>query len=418
MTDEPENERDSRRAPRKPKAAPARTSASGSDRAGSDDRGGPSPWGLLLVVAIAAALLTGHWTLVVAILGLALLIFVHELGHFLAAKAFHMRVEKFYIGFPPAVIRHTRGETEYGVGAIPLGGFCKISGMTPDEELPDEVVPRAYYSKPVWQRNIAIAAGPLMNVVAAVVILFVFFQAAGVPKPTLTVGQIVKGTPAAASGLRAGDRLVAADGVRFTTWTQATSFFADHPKKTVTVTYRTPQGRLESTRVTLTTRPDAPSEGFLGVGPKTNTVYLPPWRAAWLALVGNPNEGAGIPGAAYIVGETFRGFWLLVTGKISATGPEGATGPVGIISVSQHVVRLDWLLYLPLLAFISINLAIINLLPFLPFDGGHIFFNVVERLRGRRTDPRVLERAIAVGVVLLITLAVLLTYNDIQRLFS
>ena len=408
---------------RAPKAATPASGATERSRrpprsAEPSDDGRQSPWGLLLVLAIAAALVTGHWTLVVAILGLALLIFVHELGHFLAAKYFHMRVERFYIGFPPAVFKRRRGETEYGIGAIPLGGFCKISGMTPDEELPDEVVPRAYYSKPIWQRNITILAGPLMNVVAAVAILFVFFQAAGIPRATLTVDQIVKDTPAAASGLRAGDRLVSADGVALKSWDQATAFFASHPKKTVTITYRTPQGDLKTSTVTLATRPGSPTEGFLGVGPRTDTSYLPPWRAAWLALAGNPNEGAGIPGAAFIVGETFRGFYLLVSGQISATGPNGATGPVGIISVSQHIVRLDWLLYLPLLAFISINLAIINLLPFLPFDGGHIFFNVVERIRGRRTDPRVLERAIAIGVVLLVTLFLFLTYNDIHRLFS
>ncbi|HMK93729.1 MAG TPA: site-2 protease family protein, partial [Thermoleophilia bacterium] len=231
-------------APRKASSAAGATERSSRPPHGSEpsDDGRQSPWGLLLVLAIAAALVTGHWTLLVAILGLALLIFVHELGHFLAAKYFHMRVERFYIGFPPAVFKRRRGETEYGIGAIPLGGFCKISGMTPDEELPDEVVPRAYYSKPVWQRNITILAGPLMNVVAAVVILFVFFQAAGIPRATLTVDQIVKGTPAATSGLRAGDRLVSADGVALKSWDQATAFFASHPKKTVTFTYSTPRG--------------------------------------------------------------------------------------------------------------------------------------------------------------------------------
>ena len=146
-------------------------------------------------MAIVPLVATGHWALVVAVLGLALLIFVHELGHFLAAKAFHMRVERFYIGFPPAVVKRTWGETEYGVGMIPLGGFCKISGMTPDEKLPDDVAPRAYINKPVWQRNITIFAGPFMNFVAAVAIMFVFIQAGGIQQPTLTVAQVVKGSP-------------------------------------------------------------------------------------------------------------------------------------------------------------------------------------------------------------------------------
>ena len=372
----------------------------------ADEQRRASPWGVVMLVAIVVLVATGHWTLVVAVLGLALLIFVHELGHFLAAKAFHMRVERFYIGFPPAVVRRTWGETEYGVGAIPLGGFCRISGMTPDEELPPEVVPRAYYSKPVWQRNIAIAAGPAMNIITALVIMFLFIQVGGIQQPTLTVAQVVKGSPAAAAGLRAGDRIVSADGRSFTSWSQTTAFFESHaPHSTITVVYRTPAGQLRTTSVTLAARPGAPHEGYMGVGPATVASYPPPWRTAGLA----------VRQTADLVGAIFGGLWMVATGKINPAGPEGAAGPVGIISVSQTAVRQSW--YPLLLAFLSVNLGIINLLPFLPFDGGHIFFNVMESVRGRRVDPRVLERAIAIGVVLLVTLFILLTYNDLHRIF-
>ena len=370
------------------------------------ERRRPSPWGLLLVVAIALLIATGHWTLVVAILGLALLIFLHELGHFLAAKAFHMRVERFYIGFPPAVVKRTWGETEYGVGTIPLGGFCKISGMMPEEKLPDDVAPRAYINKPVWQRNITIFAGPFMNFVAAVAIMFVFIQAGGIQQPTLTVAQVVKGSPAAAAGLRPGDRLISADGRTFKTWNATTAFFEAHaPHQTVTIVYRTPAGQQRSAAVTLAARPGAPKQGYVGVGPRTIATYPAPWRAAGLAVTQT----------ASIVAATFKGLWMLVSGKINPAGPDGAAGPVGIISMSQTAVRQSW--YPILLAFLSVNLGIINLLPFLPFDGGHIFFNVMESVRGRRVDPRVLERAIAIGVVVLVTLFILLTYNDLHRIF-
>ena len=259
------------------------TSRQGLPDAPEGERHGPSPWGLLLLAVVVVLVITGHWTLVVAVLGLAALIFVHELGHFLAAKAFHMRVERFYIGFPPAVVKRTWGETEYGIGSIPLGGFCKISGMTPDEKLPDDVVPRAYTSKPVWQRNITIFAGPFMNFVAALAIMFVFIQVGGIQHPTLTVATVVKGTPAAAAGLRAGDRLVSANGVAFRTWDQTTAFFESHPHKAVTIVYATPDGQRRSVNVTLSTRSDAPSQGFLGVGPHTTATYPTPWRAAGLA---------------------------------------------------------------------------------------------------------------------------------------
>ncbi len=363
------------------------------------------PLGLLLLAVVAVLVVTGHWTLVVAILGLALLIFVHEAGHFLAAKAFHMRVERFYIGFPPAVVKHTWGETEYGVGAIPLGGFCKITGMTPDEVLPDDVVPRAYSSKPVWQRNVTIFAGPFMNFVAALVIMFAFFQVGGIQTASLTVAQVLKGTPAATAGLQVGDRLIAVNGTPLKSWDAATNFLRTRPHQKVTLTFTTPSGAQRTVAVTLSTRPGAPHEGFLGVGPKTTASYPPPWRAARLAVTQT----------AAIVGDTFKGFWMLASGKINPVGPDGAAGPVGIISISQTAVRQSW--YPLLLAFISVNLGIINLLPFLPFDGGHIFFNVMESVRGRRVSTRVLERAIAIGVVLLITLFVLLTYNDLHRIF-
>ncbi len=369
------------------------------------ERRGPSPWGALMLAVIVVLVVTGHWTLVVAVLGLAALIFVHELGHFLAAKAFHMRVERFYIGFPPAVFKRTWGETEYGIGSIPLGGFCKISGMTPDEELPDAVVPRAYSSKPVWQRNITIFAGPFMNFAAALVIMFLLIQVGGVQHPTLTVGTVVKGTPAAAAGLRAGDRLISGDGIAFRTWDQTTSFFESHPHKAVTIVYATPGGQRRTADVTLTTRTDAPNQGFLGVGSRSTATYPTPWRAAGLAA----SQTWGI------VTTTFKGFGMLVSGKVNPVGPNGAAGPVGIISLSQTAERQGY--YSILLALVSVNLGIINLLPFLPFDGGHIFFNVVESVRGRRVSSRVLTRAIAIGVVVLITLAIFVTYNDVVRLF-
>jgi regulator of sigma E protease len=400
--------------------------------ASGDDGSRLSPWALLLAGAIVVAVATGHWAWVIAFLGLDLLVIIHEFGHFIAAKAFGMRVERFYVSFPPAAFRFRRGETEYGVGIIPLGGFCKISGMTPEEEAArksasggssappdgasagaDAAVPvdtdenpdlRSYHRKPIWQRNIVILAGPAMNVVAAVVILFLFVLLSGIPKVTLTIGEVRAGTPAAAAGLKVGDRLVAADGAAFTSWDQATSFFLAHPRQTVDLTYVTPEGVKRDVQVTLTIKDGNASQGFLGVGPKIVSPRPPPWTAAWY----------GVKTTGSIVRDTFKGFGLLVTGKVSATGPDGVAGPVRIVDISQQAVRQSW--YPLLLAFISLNLAIINLLPILPFDGGHVALNVLERVRRRRVDPRVLERVMAVGVVLIITLFLFLTINDIHHL--
>lgn len=368
-----------------------------------------SPWSLLLAGGIAYAVIAGWWGLLVGVIGLALLITVHEFGHFIAAKAFGMRVEKFYVGFPPAALRHTWGETEYGIGIIPLGGFCKISGMTPEEEVPEGTGDRLYYLKPVWQRNVAIFAGPLMNFIAAAVILIVFVAVQGVPTATLTIDEVVAGGPADKAGITAGAVIVAADGTEFATWEEASAYFRAHPSTTIELTY-VPEGASETqtrtVEVTLTEHPQQPGAGYLGVRSAVVADRPGPLRAVVL----------GMEGFWAVVTGTFKGFGMLFSGEISATGPDGVMGPVGILDVSQDAVEQDW--YPVLLAFLSFNLGFINLLPILPFDGGHIAFNLLERVRGKRLSSELFTRIAAVVTVLLLTLFVLLTLNDVRRIIG
>lgn len=375
-----------------------------------NEKPGLNMWSVLFVAAIALALVLGKWDLLVAVLGLALLITVHEFGHFIAAKAFGMQVQKFYVGFPPAAWKRRRGETEYGVGVIPLGGFCKISGMTPEEEVPETAGERVYWKAPIWKRNVTIFAGPAMNLLAALVILFGALLVQGQAQATLTVGKVVKQTPAQYIGLQPGDRLVGADGERWTSWDQASAFLSKSPGRTIRLTYVPAEGpgagEERTVAVTLGENPNAKGNGFLGVGPRFERVSLGPARAAWLSLVGLKDVTWGV----------FYGIYLIAREPSIATGDQGALGVVGIVDVSGEAVRQGW--YPILLALLSANLAIINLIPILPFDGGHIFFNVVEKIRGRRVDPRVLERVVAVGVTLLILLFVFLTFNDLQRIFG
>ena len=366
-----------------------------------------SPWSLLLGGALLAALLLGQWIWLVAILGLALLITVHEFGHFIAAKSFGMRVEKFYVGFPPAALRRTWGETEYGIGIIPLGGFCKISGMTPEEEVPEDTGDRVYHQKAIWKRNVTIAAGPLMNFAAAAVILILFIGIQGVPRATLSLEEVVKGAPAAGAGLVVGDTLTGADGKTWTQWDEASAYFRANPGKTIALSYRPKAGGPERTvKVTLVENPQAPGSGYLGVRAGVTQERPGPVETVKLGLTGFKDVVVG----------TFTGFWWLLSGKISATGPDGAVGPVGIVNVSRQAVQENW--YPILLAFLSFNLGLINLLPILPFDGGHIAMNVVEKIRGRRLDTRVFERMVAFGTVLLVMLFIFLTFNDVKRLFG
>src|SRR3954451_20192567 len=142
------------------------------------------------------------------------LIVLHEAGHFFAAKAVGMRVERFSLFFPPLLVRKKIGETEYAIGGLPLGGYVKITGMNPAEEIPPEHAHRAYYRQPVWKRIVVIGAGPAVNIVLAFVILVGVFMAIGTPGPPPVVGQVEKGTPAAALGLKSGDQVLAVDGKR------------------------------------------------------------------------------------------------------------------------------------------------------------------------------------------------------------
>jgi len=371
-----------------------------------------SPWSLLLGGAVLVAVLLGQWVWLVAILGLALLITVHEFGHFIAAKSFGMRVEKFYVGFPPAALRRTWGETEYGIGIIPLGGFCKISGMTPEEEVPEGTGERVYHQKAVWKRNITIAAGPFMNFAAAALIMILFVGVQGIPSASLRLDEVVPGDPAAKAGLKAGDTIVGADGHTFASWDEASAYFRANPGKTIELTYRPagkgdrPAAAERTVSLTLIENPKVPGSGYMGVRAGIDRERPGPGRAVWLGLVGFKDVVVG----------TFTGFWWLISGKISATGPNGAVGPVGIISVSRQAVQQSW--YPVLLAFLSFNLGLINLLPILPFDGGHIAVNLLERVRGRRLDPGVFERVVAFGTVLLVMLFIFLTFNDLKRIFG
>lgn len=367
-----------------------------------------SPWSLLLAVAVLATVLLGQWVWLVGILGLAVLITVHEFGHFIAAKAFGMRVEKFYVGFPPAALRHTWGETEYGIGVIPLGGFCKISGMTPEEEVPEGTGDRVYCGKPIWQRNLTIFAGPLMNFVAAAVILILFVGIQGVPTATLAIDEVVADAPAAQAGLKAGDVIVGADGRTFATWEEASAYFRANPGKTIALTY-IPTGEngasaQRTAKIGLIENPQLPGSGYMGVRAAVVTEHPGPLTAVWLGLVGFKDVVVG----------TFTGFWWLISGRINASGQDGVAGPVGILNVSRQAVEQDW--YPLLLAFLSVNLGIINLLPILPFDGGHIAFNLLERVRGKRLDAKIFERIVAFGTVLLVVLFIFLTFNDVKRL--
>jgi regulator of sigma E protease len=356
------------------------------------------------------------WLLV--FLGFSLLIVLHEAGHFFAAKATGMRVEKFFLFFPPKLVSIKRGETEYGIGAIPLGGYAKISGMNPEEELPPEVEPRAYYRQPVWKRIVVVAAGPAVNIALAFAILF--FVAYGYPKLTDSIKAVKAGSPAVAAGLLPGDRLVSVGGKRFPG--------VETEKQLARFGHIISAHKCPETPPTKGCRATAPVK--LGIERRgvvrTVSVYPAYDPSARRNLVGI--EYGTTPAATESVGAVsfaWSKMWLVASGTFhvfshifESQERKQISGVVGISDVGHQTVDLGIYPSLLLLALVSLSLGLINLLPFLPLDGGHIFWALVEKLRGRPVSLRVMERASMVGIALVIMLFFIGLNNDIGRITS
>jgi len=377
--------------------------------------------------------------IVISIVGLGFLILAHEFGHFIVAKATGMRVEEFSIGFGRYLVSKRIGETVYGISMLPLGGYVRVTGMHKEEfdarvaeaqeeepepgerrgaqdpedrlagprilsarEIADTPLERRYYSHPLWHKLIFIVAGVTMNAVVAFFLL-VAVGAQGQEVPTTTVYQVEPSTPAAAAGLQVGDKLVTVDGQPVKDWDSVRTFILDNPGKQVTLVVER-AGVQKQLTATLQKRSDG--TGYLGVQPATNHVPA--------TFMGAVSYGGRTTGSFFAL--VIKGIGWMFAGKVHVTGSQGLAGPVGIITLSEQAVRGGY--YLGLLALISINLAILNMLPLLPLDGGHALFSIIEKVRGRAVSLRNFERISLVGLGLFVILFLVATSNDIGRIVT
>jgi len=347
---------------------------------------------------------------VLAFAGFAALIILHEFGHFAAAKAVGMRVERFSLFFPPFLARTRRGETEYAIGSIPLGGYVRISGMNPREELPPEVEHRAYYRQAVWKRIVVISAGPGMNILIAFVILWALFLAHGTQEITHRIDKIDPGQPAA-HVLSHGDVVVSVDG-RDGDILAITKRISAHrcpgpprarcaAKTPVRIAVRR-DGRVRTFAITPRYDPKA-KRMRLGFAFALDTRDAGPVRAAGLSVRHNWAV------AKLTVKAIARIFY-------SSEARKQVSGVVGSYEVTRESIAFDSVQALNVLAIISLSLAIVNLFPFLPLDGGHIFWALAEKIRRRPIPYTVLERVSVIGFMLVIFLFVVGLTNDINRL--
>lgn len=401
----------------------------------------------------------------VSILGLALLILVHEAGHFFVARAVGMSPRKFYIGFPPALAKVRRGDIEYGLGAIPLGGYVKIPGMhrpapsdveahfsravheEPGLERPVERLKRllgcgemtgardqlpaveaavagatlsplaersaarglsdlrdalasdAYWRQLTWKRVAVIVAGPATNVVLAVVLLALVYVL-GVPVATSrAVQRVLPGSPAAAAGLRAGDSVLAIEGKPV-------------DAEQISETIRSSKGR----RLTLTVERD---DRRIVLRPARPEQRDGNYRLGFL-LEPEYRRSGPVSATRNAVADAWfvtKGIGGSLGGIVTGERTDEVSSPVGIVQGSSRTLdEFGIRSYLQVLALISLSLALLNLLPLLPLDGGHIMFSLVEGIRGRAIGRAVYERASVIGLVVVLFLFVVGLSNDIGRI--
>ena len=400
-------------------------------------------------------------SIAIAILGLGLLILIHEAGHFFASLAVGLRPRKFYVGFPPALVKTKRRGIEYGIGTIPLGGFVSIPGMhrpvphdaerrfehavgenpalagsvdrvkrslvgddlqaslgTLDDferelrarqlspgamasaekgltELRDGLGPDAYWKAATWKRLVAIAAGPAANILLAIV-LFAFLFMTGSGKATRTVAEVVPDSPAAEIGLRPGDRLIAIDDQTVTASDIPKVISGSEGAPLVLTVVR------DGEEVTLGPVSARPIEDVYRLGFGLEGVGLGPIEA-----IGRAFEFTGV-----VSKEIIFALGRLVTGE----GRENVSSPIGITQASSDAVERGAESYLGVLGLISLSLALLNLLPLLPLDGGHILFSLIEGARGRFLKREIYERVSVVGLGLVLLLFFVGLSNDIGRL--
>jgi regulator of sigma E protease len=356
---------------------------------------------------------------VLTFVGFVALIIFHELGHFAAAKAVGMRVERFSLFFGPPLVKLRRGETEYAIGPIPAGGYVKITGMNPREDIAPEIAHRAYYRQSVWKRVVVISAGPAVNLVLAFLIFWVIYMSQGIGvvhhgQPALSnrVAQIAPGTPAVGA-LRVGDRVVGADG-RSEPPANLPQVIGSHRCAGVQRV-----GCVAATPVRLTVVRD---------GTTRQISILPRYNAAAKGTrVGFGFESQTAPaGPVKAAGQSVTDMWQLTSTTVSKfvqifTSSQARSqihSAVGISDVLHQEFSFSVAAAFYLLGLVSLSLAVINLFPFLPLDGGHIFWALAEKVRGRAIPFAVMERASAAGIFVVLFIFMIGLTNDINTFSS
>ncbi len=336
-------------------------------------------------------------TLLATIIIFGLLIFVHEFGHFIMAKQAGIYVEEFSLGMGPKVFGGKRGETLYSLRAFPIGGFVRMAGMEPDQEVPEG---KGFNEKSVLARMSVIFAGPLMNFLLAVVLFVVVFMIIGIPSSENVVGNVVPNRPAAKAGLMAGDRITAVNGQEVNAWMDLVRIIHGKAGEKITLTVLRNGKEL---KFTVVPQLDPKYEvGLIGIEQTWRRYGL--FQAVWLGLQ-----------------QSYEATKFILVGFIKTFSGQTEveiSGPVGIFGMVGQAIKFGLGTVLSFTAVLSLNLGLINLFPIPALDGSRLVFLGFEGLRGRPLDPNKENMIHLIGFALLMMLIIVITYNDIVRLLG
>jgi len=349
-------------------------------------------------------------TLIIFLFILSILIVVHEFGHFAIAKRIGVKVEKFSLGFGPLVLSKQKNDTQYCINAIPLGGYVKLAGDNLEEY---KGKPNEYLAKTPGQRTIIILFGPLLNYILGFLcfwlILFV-----GYPTLTTKVGGLIDGFGAKDAGMQVGDKITAVDGKKVDYWEDMQKIIQN--KKTATEVHlsflRSNQEHTIDIKIKEKQLEDPLGQrrnvGLIGITPADEIVKVK--HGFFQAFL------LGINKTWNLTIMTYKAVWRMLTGKLALR--ESVTGPLGIFYITSKAASLGIIAILHLIAVLSVSLAIFNLLPLPVLDGGHILLLAIEKVRGKYLSLKTERIITQIGLTLIISLAVIVTYNDLLRFFG
>jgi len=346
--------------------------------------------------------------LIIFIVALSVLVLVHEWGHFMAARKTGVKVEEFGLGLPPKIIGKKIKGTIYSLNWLPIGGFCKLFGEDPTNPGENDKKESFFYKKP-WQKMIIVLGGVFMNLVLAIAIFSLVYSILGVPKETdkVKVLEVVKGTPAEIAGIKEGDWITNVEGIEIKTPNQLTDEVTKYKGKKVKLT-------INNKEVEVEVRENPPEgEGSMGIAISSTEMVKLPWYQFYEGI------GAGFDEAYYWGKIIFGGVIKMIGGLLSGNVPKDVSGPIGMYEATSMINKNQGLLaVIHFFGIVSVNLAVVNILPFPALDGGRIIFVIYEMITKKRANQKVESVVNNIGMLILLALILLVTVGDISRVLG